>query len=409
MVATDYKDLPAAEQQVAASVKEMVESHDLNTVMSAAVNAAFDSKSTDPVAFIVSLTAPLPVGHAVLRVRTSQWLTTRSLFAVRGISSWSASIARRSCIRCVCVQTMYTPLPILTPLPQLRADVTLGPDLLPALEMEVLCSVNGVPKVFGRSTAPGLQQFQQPAAPPEGEEAAEPEEGGETNPASTVSVDDIAAQINGLEALNGLDPRCQSELDALIAAQLPAASQVTVSSGLADAAAAVRSLLEFKQIEPWEHVSQMYPSEEPHAIPSFLVPMLGGGGLGAMTVDLGVHLTTHPLLATHYSTTTRSLFAHYSLLLALNIGWKVKGRPVMESVEVAKKVFEALAPVVEEKGGSLNQSTLLYSTPDAPAPDPKIKDPTAGVKFSLYYSLSIGFCRAQLTRGGFGDARGSRY
>merc|ERR1719265_3121561 len=50
----------------------------------------------------------------------------------------------------------------------------------------------------------------------------------------------------------------------------------------------------------------------------------------------------------------------------------------MESDEVAKKVFEALAPVVEEKGGSLNQSTLLYSTPDAPAPDPKIKDPTAG-------------------------------
>jgi len=289
-VATDYADLPAAEQQVAASVKEMVETHNLNQVLSSAVNAAFDSKSTDPVAFM------------------GNFLVER--------------IDRPPQIH------------------QLSADVILGPDMQPCLEVEVSCSVNGVPKVFGKSTAPALPQFEPPPAPGEdGEEAAE----GEASQSSSTGLDEIAAQINAIAQLKGLDSRSQAELDGLLA-ELHGLSQVTVSTALVDAAANVRSLIEFKKVEAWEHVSGMCSaSEEAHTLPTLLVPMLGGGGLGNMSVDLGI-----------------------------------KRKPMMEAVSLSRKVFETLSSIVTEKGCALDSDSQLYNTPEAPAPDAKAKDPAPG-------------------------------
>ena len=58
MTVTDYADLPDAEQKTANNVEEMVTTHELNTVLQGAVNAAFDSGSTDPVAFMVPAANP---------------------------------------------------------------------------------------------------------------------------------------------------------------------------------------------------------------------------------------------------------------------------------------------------------------------------------------------------------------
>jgi len=240
MTVTEYAELPDAEQKTAANVQEMVSSHELNTVLQGAVNAAFDSGTADPVAFMGS--------YLLERLDTPpqfQKLATHRVWTPSG---------------------------------------------KPNLEVQVFCTVNGVSKALGFATLPDLNQFYLASEKVEGEEAPE---GDEAAPAGSdlppleeleASVAAVSAQL----AAAALDPRALSELDAVLAADsnLAVPVSLTVSAALAHAGAAVAAMQEFTNVHPYMHVGRMssVPDSAPSAIPGLVVPTLIGSDIKACLI-----------------------------------------------------------------------------------------------------------------------------
>eukprot|EP00656_Telonema_subtile_P052569 TRINITY_DN7366_c0_g1_i4.p1 TRINITY_DN7366_c0_g1~~TRINITY_DN7366_c0_g1_i4.p1 ORF type:complete len:436 (-),score=131.36 TRINITY_DN7366_c0_g1_i4:39-1346(-) len=277
----DYADLPALEQKVAASVTEMVTQHGLNAVLSGAVNAAFEAGSSDPVAFMGN-------------------------YMVERIDRVPA-------------------------LSELAPKEVLSSACDPVLRVDVSCCVNGVHKVFGSATAPSVAQFE---ATPVAEAPVE----GEQTPEPLPSVQALMEQVRGA-ALGGMDPRGQQALDAhVLSLGLHPAATITISSALAQAGAAVSSLVSFQPVAPWQHLHAQHAAAPAH-MPTMMVPMLSCGP--------GMHV---------------------DLILRGGGGWSA-------ALQQATKVFACLQ---QREGCTLDVLTGLVCCPAAPAPDPKQKEPKPG-------------------------------
>lgn len=272
----------------------MVTTHELNTVLQGAVNAAFDSGSTDPVAFMGSY----------LLERLDQPPKFQKLMTHR---VWT-------------------------------------PSCEPNIEVQAFCTVNGISKVMGHATVPDLNPFY-PVPEPAADEEAAPD-GEETAPQtshlpSLEELETAVAAVSDKLAAASLDPRALAELDALVADyELNFPMAITVSAALAEAGAAVASMQEFTNVQPFTHVGRLssVPEGPAAALPGLMVPTLVGPNIKACLIC------------------------------------RQGGSNWQSSVAKLLQVSAALKPLAEEKGCTFNATNGTFSAPEPPPPDPKSKE-----------------------------------